>query len=87
MIETCDNFDLAEKPLRPHRLGESRMQNLQCNDALVFAVLREADGGHSTPTELAVNGITGSEQLPEALDWEDQAEIPRSGAVRDDSSS
>jgi len=73
MIEPGDDPDLAEKPLRPDRLGESGMKNFESYDTLVFGVLREADGGHPTPTELAVNGITGSEQLPEALDGEDQA--------------
>ena len=86
MIESRDDFDLAEKPLRSHRLGESGVKDFQCNDALVFGVLREADGSHATPTELAVNGIGGSEQLPDALDGENQAGLPRSGAVRDDSS-
>src|SRR5438876_10924549 len=86
MIEPRDDFDLAEKSLRPDRLGESGVKNFQRNDALVFGVLREADGSHPTPTELAVNGVGGSEQLPDALDGEDQAKIPRSGSVRDDSS-
>ena len=81
MIETRDDSDLAEKPLRPDRLGESGVKNFESYDALVFGVLREADGSHPTPTELAVNGIAGSEQLPEALDGEDQAKLPRRGAV------
>src|SRR5438445_6230301 len=86
MIEAGDDLDLAEKPLRPDRLGESGVKDLQRNDALVFGILREADGSHPTPTELAVNGVTGSEQLPEALDGENQAKIPRSGSVRGESS-
>ena len=63
------------------------MKNLESYDALMFGILGEADGGHPTPAELAVNGVGGSEQLPEALDGEDQTELPRSGAVWDDSSS
>jgi len=73
MIEARDDPDLAEKSLRPDRLGESGMKNLESYDALVLGVLGEADGGHPTATELAVNGVGGSEQLPEALDGEDQA--------------
>ena len=37
------------------------MENFESYDAFVFGILGEADGGHSTPTELAVNGISGSE--------------------------
>ena len=88
MIEPRDDFDLAEKSLRPDRLGESGVKNFERYDALVFGVLREADGSHPTPTELAVNGVGGSEQLPDALDGENQAGLPRSEAVvQDDSSS
>jgi len=76
VIESRGDFDLAEKPLRPDRLGESGVKNFQRNDTLVFGVLREANGSHPTPTELAVNGVGGSEQLPDTLDWENQAKIP-----------
>jgi hypothetical protein len=81
VIETCNDSYFAEKSFGAYGLGESGMEDFKSYDAFVFGVLGEADGGHPTPTELAVNGIAGSEQLPEALDGEDQVELPRSGAM------
>jgi hypothetical protein len=87
MIEAGDDFDLAEKALWPDGFSQSGVKNLQRDDALVFGILRQADSSHAAPTELAVDGVRGSEQLPDALDGQNQATIPRRDAVvRDDSS-
>jgi hypothetical protein len=50
------------------------VENLECDHALVLGVLREADRCHPTATELAVDCIGRSEELPDALDLQRQAE-------------
>ena len=53
------------------------MEHLERDDALVLGVLCEAARGHPTATELAINGIGGSEELPDSLNGQRQAETPR----------
>ena len=57
MIESRGELDLSQETIRAEGRGEIRMKNLQSDDAIVLAILREIDSGHSTSPELAVDRV------------------------------
>ena len=57
------------------------MKNLERHDPLMLRVLREADRRHPAATELAIDGVRRSQQLPDAPERQRQARTPRSEAV------
>jgi len=57
MGEARRDLDLPQEPLGADRSRELAPEHLDRDFAVVLLVLREVDGRHAAPTELAVNGI------------------------------
>ena len=57
MIESRGELDLSQETIRAERCGEIRMKNLECDDAIVLAILREINRRHSASSELAVDRV------------------------------
>jgi hypothetical protein len=57
------------------------VKNLERYDPLMLRVLSETDRRHPAATELAVDGVRRSQQLPDAPNRQSQARTPRSKAV------
>ena len=57
MLELGGDLDLAQEPLGTDDRGELGMQHLDGDLAVVLEVLRQVDGGHAAPAELALDQV------------------------------
>ena len=57
MVEPRRELDLAKKAIGAERGSEIGMKNLERDDAIVLAVLREIDRRHPAAAELAIDRV------------------------------
>jgi hypothetical protein len=77
MIQSRGSLDLAQKAIGPQRSGKLGMQDLQRNETLVLAILREVDGSHAAAAELAVDGVCLGEGGAKAFERKRHLHIAR----------
>ena len=65
MLQLGREADLALEALGADRGREVRVQHLDRHLALVLEVLREEDGGHAAPAELALDCVAVAERAAE----------------------
>jgi len=57
MLKTRSRLDLDNEPLGTKNRGELRLEDLECNLAIVLEVLSEIDGGHTTLAQLPIDAV------------------------------
>src|SRR5687767_8519132 len=67
MVEPGGELDLAQESVGTERRREVRMQDFQCNDAIVFCVLGKVDSRHAATTELPIYRIGARQRLAQPL--------------------
>ena len=68
MVQPGHDPDLAQEALGAEHLGESRLQDLERDDAVVPQVAGEIDHGHAAVADLTIDGVPARERGPEAVD-------------------
>ena len=58
MVEPGRDLDLAEEAFGAEARGELRVQNLECDLAIVLEIVRQEHGGHAAPSHLALNAVS-----------------------------
>jgi hypothetical protein len=69
VVEPSSDANLAEESIWTERGSEIRMQHLECDDPLVFGILREINRRHTSATELPIHRVGRREDVADTLDW------------------
>ena len=67
MLEPGGELDLALEPLGPERDGQLGVQHLERHGPVVPEVVREVDGGHAAPPELALDPVSPGQMRLQGL--------------------
>jgi hypothetical protein len=65
MLQAGGEPDLPLEPLRPQRGGELRVQHLERHGPVVLTIVRQEDGCHPSPAQLALEHVTLAQALLE----------------------